>query len=107
MEIQQQRSKDMIGFEPIHHASDATEYYRAINPNNFQYDVVMKTIANGLSLRQAMGAIEDVQDKEWLVNWAYINIPKITIQVHICCVELFQKISDDLRHCWAFTIALD
>ena len=58
----------MIGFIPIHHANDATEYYRDINPKNFQYDVVMVTIANGLSLRQAMSAIEDFQDKTGMAS---------------------------------------
>ena len=98
----------MIGFEPINNENNEIDCYQAIIQNGFQYDLVISTIANGLSFCQTMNVIEGFRDMTGMGNKiGYINRRKVTIQVRVFCAQSFQIIANAMQYCWAFEIALD
>ena len=62
IEIEPARKKDIIGFEPIHNDNVEIECYIVTISNTFQYQVIIKTVGNGLSFRQAACVIKDLRD---------------------------------------------
>ena len=85
-EILESRKKELIGFEPIDNENNEIDCYQAIIQNGFQYDLVISTIANGLSFRQTMNVIEGFRDMTGMGNKiGYISRRKVTIQVRVFC----------------------
>jgi hypothetical protein len=50
--------QNAIGFEPVCKNNNEIAYYFAAILNKFQYDLIIKTIATGLSFRQIMNVIK-------------------------------------------------
>jgi hypothetical protein len=97
----------MIGFEPICDDNHKNNVIGQIYKDTLQYDLLVKTIGNGLSLRQTMNVIEDFQNVTGMGTKIGLLAGKITLQVRNYCAESFQIIAEAMRYCWAFAIALD
>ena len=107
VEIESARKKDFIGFELVSDDDDQVEYYRATIPNTLQYDLLIKTIGNGLSFSQTMNVLQGFKEMTGMGKIGYVSRRKITLQVRIYCAESFQTIAEAMRCCWTFSIALD
>ena len=57
--IQSDRKKDLIGFEPMTTDDDEVDYYWAIISSSFQYKAVLKSVGNELSFRQTVNILDD------------------------------------------------
>ena len=106
--IEVTKSEKLIGFEPMHNEDDEIQYYRAIVPNSFQFDAVIKTIAKGLSFCQTTDVYEEYRDMTGMTSkMGNINRRKVTMLVQIFCAESLQRIAEAMKFCLAFAIALD
>jgi hypothetical protein len=103
--IQSDKKKVLIGFEPMTTDDDEVDYYWAIISLSFQYKAVLKSVGNGLSFQQTVNILDDFRTLTGM-SGKFGNISRrvVTKYVHIYCL---QTILEAMRHCWAFAIALD
>jgi hypothetical protein len=110
--VQADKLEDILGFEPINDDDDddddIIQNYRAIVTSSFHYETILTAIGNGLSFRQTVNILENIQNLTGLTSkFGNISQQKVSTYVRIYCGESFQVIAEAIRNCWAFTISLE